>query len=82
MTNGKKAETAGKKEWKHRSRHGHIWTGVFILLIGVAALVKATVTDLPDWLFSWQTFLIALGVFIGIKHGFQNPFLVHPYYYR
>jgi predicted membrane protein len=42
-------------------------------LIGGAALVKASVTDLPDWLFSWQMFLIALGLFIGIKHGFRGP---------
>lgn len=66
----------GRKRWEermeHRSRHGHIWTGVFILLIGVAALLKTTFTDLPTWIFSWQTFLIALGVFIGIKHGFQG----------
>lgn len=65
-----------KKRWdermEHRSRHGHIWSGIFILLIGVAALIKATVTDLPDWLFSWQSFLILLGFFIGIKHGFKG----------
>ena len=65
-----------RKRWEERSeqhsRHGHIWTGVFILLIGVAALVKATVTDLPDWVFSWQTFLMLLGLFIGIKHGFKG----------
>ncbi|HEY6063416.1 MAG TPA: LiaF domain-containing protein [Chitinophagaceae bacterium] len=53
-------------------RSSGIWTGVFILLIGVAALIKATVTDLPNWVFSWQTFLIALGFFIGIKHGFRG----------
>jgi predicted membrane protein len=65
-----------KKRWEerreHRSRHGHIWTGAFILLIGVAALVKATVTNLPDWIFSWQSFLILLGLFSGIKHGFKG----------
>lgn len=65
-----------RKRWKQRmderSRYGHVWTGLFILLIGVAALVKATVTDLPDWVFSWQTLLIALGFFIGIRHGFKG----------
>ncbi len=65
-----------RRRWEERreqhGRHGHIWTGVFILLIGAAALVKATVTDLPDWIFSWQTFLILLGLFIGIKHGFKG----------
>lgn len=66
----------GRKRWEerraNRSRHGHVWTGVFILLIGVAALIKATVTNLPDWVFSWQTFLIALGFFSGLKHGFKG----------
>jgi predicted membrane protein len=57
---------------RHHSKHGHIWTGAFILLVGVAALVKASVTDLPDWVFSWKTFLIALGVFIGLKHSFRG----------
>jgi hypothetical protein len=53
-------------------RSSGIWTGVFILLIGVAALLKATVTDLPNWVFSWHTFLIVLGFFIGLKHGFKG----------
>lgn len=65
-----------RERWRsrmdNRSRHGHIWTGVFILIIGIAALVKASVTDLPDWLFSWKMFLILLGFFIGIKHGFKG----------
>lgn len=65
-----------KKRWEERmeqrSRHGHIWTGIFILLIGVAALIKVTVKDLPEWIFSWQSFLIVLGLFIGIKHGFKG----------
>lgn len=53
-------------------RHGHIWTGAFILIIGIAALIKANGTDLPDWLFSWQSFLILLGLFIGLKHNFHG----------
>ncbi len=69
------------KKWEERrnsrmsmynSGRGHVWTGIFILLIGAAALVKASVTDLPDWVFSWQSFLIALGLFIGIKHRFRG----------
>jgi predicted membrane protein len=73
-----------REEWMGRWRNGDnmmagahvrssgVWTGVFILLIGIAALIKATVTDLPNWVFSWQTLLIALGIFIGIKHGFRG----------
>jgi len=66
-----------RERWEQRMErrqngHGHIWTGVFIVIIGIAALVKASVTDLPDWVFSWQTFMILLGFFIGIKHGFKG----------
>ncbi|MES1217708.1 MAG: LiaF domain-containing protein [Bacteroidota bacterium] len=57
---------------ERQSRTGSIWTGFFLLLIGVAALVKATVTDFPDWIFSWEMFLIVLGLFVGIRHGFKG----------
>jgi predicted membrane protein len=53
-------------------RHGHVWTGLFIVLIGVAALLHASFDDLPAWIFSWQMFLIALGLFLGLKHGFRG----------
>ncbi|MBL0233378.1 MAG: hypothetical protein IPQ08_06905 [Chitinophagaceae bacterium] len=52
--------------------HSHIWTGVFLLLVGVAALLRASDIYFPDWLFSWQTFLIALGVFLALKHNFRG----------
>jgi predicted membrane protein len=42
------------------------------LLVGIAALLKASLTDLPDWLFSGPTFLIALGLFIGLRHKFRG----------
>lgn len=67
-----------QQRWEARmefggSGHSNVWTGIFILLIGVAALIKISVPDLPSWLFSWQTFLIALGIFLGFKHGFKGP---------
>jgi predicted membrane protein len=61
-----------RSRMEHRSPHSHIWTGIFILIIGIAALIKASGTSLPDWVFSWQMFLIVLGFFIGIKHGFKG----------
>ncbi|HQV06275.1 MAG TPA: LiaF-related protein [Chitinophagaceae bacterium] len=67
---------ARRKRWEYRaqnrSKHGHIWTGIFIILVGVAALIKVSVEGLPAWLFSWQMFLIALGLFIGFKHKFRG----------
>jgi predicted membrane protein len=51
---------------------GSIWTGVFILVIGIAALIKTSVPNLPPWLFTWPTFLIGLGLFIGLRHNFRG----------
>lgn len=65
-----------KQRWRERreSRRGesHAWTGVFILLIGVAVLLRNTLEDVPEWVFSWPMFLVALGLFIGLKHGFKG----------
>jgi predicted membrane protein len=45
---------------------------VFIVLVGAAALVKTAVPDIPRWVFSWPSFLLALGFFIGVRHGFRG----------
>ena len=55
-----------------RGGQSHVWTGVFILLIGIAALARVSYPELPRWIFSWQTFLIALGIFIGFKLRFRG----------
>ena len=68
-----------RKEWRwdrkkmdrhHRSNQA--LTGFFLLLIGTAALLKATMPEFPDWLFSWPMILIVIGVYSGIKSGFRN----------
>lgn len=53
-------------------RNSHIWTGVFILLIGVAALLRTSLENFPTWIFSWQMLLIAMGIFIGLRHRFKG----------
>lgn len=54
------------------SRHSGIWTGAFILIIGIVALLRSTVPDFPDWVFSWQMLLIGFGLFIGLRHNFRG----------
>jgi predicted membrane protein len=65
-------EKWGNKDYQAMHRRGSIWTGVFIMLVGVAALIKASVVGIPNWVFSWPTFLIALGFFMGFRHGFRG----------
>ena len=57
---------------------GGIWTGLFILILGVAFLLKATVDDIPNWVFTWQVLLITLGLFIGIRRAISGGGSVFP----
>jgi predicted membrane protein len=54
------------------SSSSRVWTGVFILLIGAAALMKVAYFPNEAWLFSWQMILIVLGLFVGIRHNFRG----------
>jgi len=54
------------------SKHSRVWTGLFILMIGIAALLRASYPLYFDWLFTWEVLLIALGLFIGVRHGFRG----------
>jgi predicted membrane protein len=58
---------------KQKSDGNRLLTGVFLLAIGILFLLNKMGVNLPWWLFSWQMFLIALGLFLGVKHNFKNP---------
>lgn len=69
-----------KRRWEQRrdasmarySRHGHVWTGLFLLAIGGIALIRSFGVPIPPWLFSWQMLLVAIGLFIGFRKGFRD----------
>lgn len=55
------------------TRYKLLATGIFILGIGVLWLLqKAQVVDLPDYVFSWKTLLISIGVIGGIHFKFRG----------
>lgn len=54
------------------SKHSRVWTGILILLIGVAALLRSVYPQYFGWLFTWEMLLIALGLFIGVRHNFRG----------
>jgi predicted membrane protein len=57
-------------------RSGRIWAGLFLVGVGAVLVLDQMGFPLPDWLFSWHFFLIALGLFIGFRHGFRGGFWV------
>ena len=54
----------------HRS--GRVLGGLFIVAIGVLLLARQAGMDFPRWIFSFETILIALGVYLGIRHSFRG----------
>lgn len=57
---------------QRQNSNGHIWAGLFLLAIGAVALARSMGVMMPNWLFSWQMLLIAIGFFIGLKKGFRD----------
>ncbi|MBO9591966.1 MAG: hypothetical protein J7599_03590 [Niabella sp.] len=65
--------TEQRPYFKERNAQGHIWVGLFLVLIGVVYLLKRMGFIFPDFMLSWQMFLIVLGIFIGFRKNFQGP---------
>jgi predicted membrane protein len=54
------------------NRMYRVGVGLLILLIGLNFLLKNFGIYSPDWLFSWHTFLLVLGLIIGVRRGFKG----------
>jgi predicted membrane protein len=59
-------------EYQARHRKGKIFGGIILFIAGAAYLAKEMGVAFPEWLFTWQMFLIVLGLFVGAKHSFRN----------
>jgi predicted membrane protein len=59
-----------RRRLEHRS--GRVFGGSVLVIIGAVLLARQYGIELPEWLFSWGTLLVALGLFIGAKHSFRG----------
>ncbi|ANH82521.1 hypothetical protein A8C56_17455 [Niabella ginsenosidivorans] len=59
--------------FRQRNSQGHIWMGLMMVLIGLVYLLKKMGFVFPEFVFTWQMFLIVLGIFIGFRKNFQGP---------
>lgn len=64
-------ETYGRRRRLGRGRN-HVFTGIFLLIIGGVLLAQTTGVLFPEWFFTWPMFLLTLGLFIGIRHNFRG----------
>jgi predicted membrane protein len=58
--------------------HDRFWFGLFLIAGGCLFLAYRMGAMLPGWLFTFPTALIAIGLFIGVRHRFRNPFWLVP----
>jgi len=54
------------------NRSGRIMGGLLIIAIGLVFLAKQAGMDFPYWVFSFETILIALGLYLGFRHSFKG----------
>jgi len=65
-------EERNRKSYSSSSENsGRIIGGIIVITVGVLLLARMLGIYFPGWLFSWQTILIAIGLFIGSKQSFQ-----------
>lgn len=57
---------------KKRHHLSKIITGLLIVGVGVVILMKQMGMHLPNWILSWKTLLIAIGITHLIKHNFKG----------
>ncbi|MBV9962842.1 MAG: hypothetical protein JO072_11400 [Parafilimonas sp.] len=57
----------------YKSNGGNrFWSGLLLFAAGGLLMARKLGADIPDWLFSWYTLLIAVGLLISFKSGFRN----------
>ena len=50
---------------------GRVIGGIILLTIGALLIFRKMGFYFPDWIFSWQMLLIAIGIFVGAKQSFR-----------
>jgi hypothetical protein len=55
-----------------RHRSGRVLGGLIIVAVGAMLLAREAGADIPRWVFSFPTLLIALGIYLGTRHRFKG----------
>jgi len=56
----------------NKNRSGRALTGLIIILIGLGFLLNNMGLNIPQWVFSWHTILILIGLFVGFRRNFRG----------
>lgn len=69
-----------KKHWEKEHKRGKLLGGLFLIILGGLLLGREFGLEIPYWIFSWKTFLVGLGIYLGLKSGFQKAFWLFPFF--
>ncbi|WP_158795757.1 LiaI-LiaF-like domain-containing protein [Pedobacter sp. L105] len=59
--------------YKNKNSHANrMGSGLILLVIGLIFFLRNFGIGVPDWVFSWSTFLMAIGLIVGIRHNFRG----------
>ncbi len=58
---------------QHTKNQSRVYTGLFLVGVGLVLLAEKMGAPIPGWVISWPTGMIALGVILGLRHNFRNP---------
>jgi len=57
---------------RDKNLNGPKWTGIILILVGLAFLLRNLVPEFPRWIFRWEMILISIGLIVGIRHQFRG----------
>lgn len=57
---------------RDRNLNGPKWTGIILILVGLAFLMRNLVPEFPRWIFRWEMILVSIGLVVGIRHQFRG----------
>lgn len=63
-------------KWQKRQKRGKIAAGVLLVAFGVVYLLNEIGLAIPKCFFTWQIFLMGLGIVLLVKHRFTKGWIV------
>jgi uncharacterized membrane protein YfcA len=51
---------------------GQVLGGLVVIIVGGVLLANQLGVEFPEWFFTWQMLIIAIGVFSGAKNSFRD----------
>jgi len=60
------------RDCEKRHRRGKVAGGLFVVIAGSLFLGRELGAQIPHWIFTWQSLIIAIGLVGFIKHGFSR----------